>query len=207
MHSVWASSWGVAPEILSQCQHELLEVPLKAGREVSAQEGAKTWIGLIVLMFRFLNDKDVFQQVCAVKLTRRLVFQSSSTSSLSGATGAVAGPTIFRLNSDERAISSLAFKVMADPPLCISRVFAAFVEFYSVRHESRNLQCLYHFCHVEVSAIADVSSGESVMLETSLPQAAVLLQFNKVEKPVGTRSVRHPGPNVVRDFADVVFAS
>jgi Cullin family/Cullin protein neddylation domain len=303
-----------APELLAQFCHEILEQHLQpqiggspagiSSRLLAAcnltETGALVWMERVTRLFRFLNDKDMFQRVYAFKLARRLVYrtcvsrtveesmivllrntcgidytsrlqrmfddvQSSADESLSfrnaRETGSIslddpadrdlefdililcasAWPylsqsliddsqgtegTLNQLDSrnavdschrysgslsDDGSISTpantdgadkgsgsdanrggsygldvencsttLMLASLAAMPTRISRISARFGEFYvdAQGHDGRKLNWMYHLCRVEIAA--RLSSGDCTLttLETSIPQAAVLLQFN-----------------------------
>jgi hypothetical protein len=87
--------------------------------------------------------------------------------------------------SDSAAQASLAVSAMATLPTHIARIPVCFAEYYSTsqqRHEDRRLQWMFHYCRLDITARFDQGdSTEIAIVEASLPQAAVLLQFNSRE--------------------------
>jgi Cullin family/Cullin protein neddylation domain len=93
--------------------------------------------------------------------------------------------TIGSLDPPQQQTANVALSALAALPTRIARVSAAFAEFYSTssqRFEDRRLQWMYHLSRVELAAQVDdpgpTPRRRTVLLDASLPQAAVLLQFN-----------------------------
>jgi hypothetical protein len=89
-----------APELLAQFCHEILEEPLSLGTGLQVrdtgsadnlttcrltEQDALEWMTRVTRIFRFLNDRDLFQSVYALKLARRLVYRTSISQNVESA--------------------------------------------------------------------------------------------------------------------------
>uniref|UniRef100_A0AAY5EQD0 Cullin-1 n=1 Tax=Electrophorus electricus TaxID=8005 RepID=A0AAY5EQD0_ELEEL len=179
-----------SPELLARYCDSLLKKSSKNPEEAELEDT----LNQVMVVFKYIEDKDVFQKFYAKMLAKRLVHQNSASddaeasmiSKLKQACGFEYTSKLQRMFQDIGVSKDLneQFKkhLTNSEPLdrtyarsCLERSYQRFTAFYASRHSGRKLTWLYH-----------LSKGELVTncfknrytLQASTFQMAILLQYN-----------------------------
>ncbi|XP_078335041.1 cullin-1-like [Crassostrea virginica] len=154
----------------------------------------------VMIVFKYIEDKDVFQKFYSKMLAKRLVqhmsasddAEASMISKLKQACGFEYTSKLQRMFQDVSVIDfsiqvlssgSWPFQQSADCtftlPQELGRSFQRFTCFYNNRHSGRKLNWLYHHSKGEVVTHCFYNR---YTLQASTYQMAVLLQFNSVDR-------------------------
>uniref|UniRef100_A0A4W5LUW0 Cullin-1 n=1 Tax=Hucho hucho TaxID=62062 RepID=A0A4W5LUW0_9TELE len=155
-----------SPELLARYCDSLLKKSSKNPEEAELEDT----LNQVMVVFKYIEDKDVFQKFYAKMLAKRLVHQNSASDDAEAM--AVLDFSIQVLSSGSWPFQqSCTFALPSE----LERSYQRFTAFYASRHSGRKLTWLYH-----------LSKGELVTncfknrytLQASTFQMAILLQYN-----------------------------
>ncbi|XP_067233214.1 cullin-1b isoform X2 [Chanodichthys erythropterus] len=139
-----AQSSSKSPELLARYCDSLLKKSSKNPEEAELEDT----LNQVMVVFKYIEDKDVFQKFYAKMLAKRLVHQNSA--------------------SDDAEASMIS-------KLKLERSYQRFTAFYGSRHSGRKLTWLYHLSKGE---LVTNCFKNRYTLQASTFQMAILLQFN-----------------------------
>ncbi|MGH0132092.1 UNVERIFIED_CONTAM: hypothetical protein FKN15_027713 [Acipenser sinensis] len=139
-----AQSSSKSPELLARYCDSLLKKSSKNPEEAELEDT----LNQVMVVFKYIEDKDVFQKFYAKMLAKRLVHQNSA--------------------SDDAEASMIS-------KLKLERSYQRFTAFYASRHSGRKLTWLYHLSKGE---LVTNCFKNRYTLQASTFQMAILLQYN-----------------------------
>uniref|UniRef100_A0A673WJ33 Cullin-1 n=1 Tax=Salmo trutta TaxID=8032 RepID=A0A673WJ33_SALTR len=170
-----------SPELLARYCDSLLKKSSKNPEEAELEDT----LNQVMVVFKYIEDKDVFQKFYAKMLAKRLVHQNSASDDAEAICRfycdiIFAGCSVFGLlDFSIQVLSSGSWPFQQSCtfalPSELERSYQRFTAFYASRHSGRKLTWLYH-----------LSKGELVTncfknrytLQASTFQMAILLQYN-----------------------------
>ncbi|TRY55804.1 hypothetical protein DNTS_025650, partial [Danionella cerebrum] len=178
-----------SPELLARYCDSLLKKSSKNPEEAELEDT----LNQVMVVFKYIEDKDVFQKFYAKMLAKRLVHQNSASddaeasmiSKLKQACGFEYTSKLQRMFQDIGVSKDLneQFKkhltnsepLDLDFSIQLERSYQRFTAFYASRHSGRKLTWLYHLSKGE---LVSNCFKNRYTLQASTFQMAILLQYN-----------------------------